>query len=366
MATTRGFADEPFYGTLAFVYPHVDQDTRTVSVRFELKNPGHKLRPGSTATVTIKVVPKKLPMFARIIESGGMPAEMLEQGLVLAVPETSVIDTGSQTIVYRETTPGVFEGVRVKLGPRMSGPHDVSWYPVLSGLNAGEEIVTSGSFLVDAETRLNPAAGSIYFGGSGGSKSGGSVTNVRPSTPEDEDAKLTAVLANLPEADRKLVEAQQYCPVLTDNKLGSMGEPVKLMVDGQPVFVCCGGCKKQALANPQKTLAKVDEFKKKKPGLVGQVAQPTPAAKKESGRDAKIKAALAKLSDADRELAEQQRFCAVLATSPLGSMGAPVKVMVDGQPVFVCCEGCREEALTDPKATLAKVQELKEATSTKK
>ncbi len=74
VATTRGFADEPFYGTLAFVYPHVDEATRTVSVRFELKNPGHKLRPGSTATVTIKVPPQKLPMFARIIEGGGMPA----------------------------------------------------------------------------------------------------------------------------------------------------------------------------------------------------------------------------------------------------------------------------------------------------
>jgi Cu(I)/Ag(I) efflux system membrane fusion protein len=366
VATTRGFADEPFYGTLAFVYPHVDQDTRTVSVRFELANPGHKLRPGSTATVTIKVVPKKLSMFARIAEAGGVPAEMLEQGLVLAVPETAVIDTGNQTIVYRETTPGVFEGVRIKLGPRMAGPHDVSWYPVLSGLNAGEEIVTSGSFLVDAETRLNPAAGSIYFGGSGGSKSGGSVTNVRPSTPEDEDAKLIAVLANMPEADRKLVEVQQYCPILTDNKLGSMGEPVKLTVDGQPVFVCCSGCSKKALANPGQTLAKVEEFKKKKPGSTGAVAKPTPPSKKESGKDAKIKAALAKLSDTDRTLAEQQRFCAVLTTSPLGSMGAPVKVMVDGQPVFVCCEGCREEALTDPKVTLAKVQELKEATSTKK
>ena len=72
----------------------------------------------------------------------------------------------------------------MKLGPRMSGPHDGTWYPVLSGLDLGDEIVTSGSFLVDAETRLNPAAGSIYFGGSGGSKSGSSsVTNVRPPRP---------------------------------------------------------------------------------------------------------------------------------------------------------------------------------------
>ncbi len=366
VATTRGFADEPFYGTLAFVYPHVDEATRTVSVRFELKNPGHKLRPGSTATVSIKVPPNKLPMFSRIAEGGGLPAEMLEQGRVLAVPETSVIDTGNQTIVYRETTPGVFEGVRVKLGPRMAGPHDATWYPVLSGLNLDEQVVTSGSFLVDAETRLNPAAGSIYFGGSGGSKSGSSVTNVRPSTPEDEEATLAAVLAHLPATDRKLVEAQQFCPILADNKLGSMGQPVKLMIDGQPVFLCCSGCKKAALAQPKETLAKVESLKHKnhKGGEMAaepkaQTAPPATA----GGKDAKIKAALAKLPNEDRELAVKQKFCAVLDTSRLGSMGPPVKVMVEGKPVFVCCEGCRESALADPQATLSKVEELTKASS---
>jgi membrane fusion protein, copper/silver efflux system len=364
VATTRAFADEPFYGTLAFVYPHVDEATRTVSVRFELKNPGHKLRPGSTATVSIKVPPGKLPMFARIAEAGGTPAEMLEEGRALAVPETSVIDTGSQTIVYRETTPGVFEGVRVKLGPRMAGPHDVAWYPVLSGLNPDEEVVTSGSFLVDAETRLNPAAGSIYFGGSGGSKSGSSVTNVRPSTPEDEVAKLAAVLARLPEADRKLVAAQEYCPILTDNKLGSMGEPVKLVIEGQPVFLCCLGCKKGALADPQATLAKVAALKQKKPAGGEEIAEPKPktaAPALAGGKDAKINAALAKLPSEDRALAARQKFCAVIDTSRLGSMGPPVKIMIEGKPVFLCCEGCRESALADPQATLSKVEELGKA-----
>ncbi len=362
VANTRAFADEPFYGTLAFIYPHVDQDTRTVSVRFELDNPGHKLRPGSTATVTIKVPPQKLPMFARIGDSGGTAKEMLAEGRVLAVPEASVIDTGSQTIVYRETTPGVFEGMLVKIGPRMAGPHNGTWYPVLSGLSAGDEVVASGSFLVDAETRLNPAAGSIYFGGSGsGSKSGSSVTNVRPSTPDDEEAKLKAVFARMPEEDRKLVEAQQFCPILSDNKLGSMGEPVKLMVDGQPVFVCCAGCKKGVLDHPQETLAKVASLKQKKPAAVDKPTEPQPVQKPAAGKEAKITAALAKLSDADRKIAEQQRFCAVLGESRLGSMGAPVKVMIEGQPVFVCCEGCREDALSDPKATLSKVENLKKA-----
>ena len=99
---------------------------------------------------------------------------------MLAVPEGSVIDTGRQKIVYRQTLPGEFEGVLVQLGPRMLDPHGVTFYPLLSGLEAGDEIVTSGSFLVDAETRLNPAAGSIYLGGSSGGGSTPSKT-VRPS-----------------------------------------------------------------------------------------------------------------------------------------------------------------------------------------
>ena len=79
-----------------------------------------------------------------------------------------------------QTLPGEFDGVLVQLGPRMLGPDGVTFYPVLCGLELGERIVTSGSFLVDAETRLNPAAGSIYIGGSSGSVSPPSRT-VRPS-----------------------------------------------------------------------------------------------------------------------------------------------------------------------------------------
>jgi len=185
---------------------------------------------------------------------------MLDEGKVLAVPEGSVIDTGSQKIVYRESAPGVFEGVEVKLGQRMNNADGVIFYPVLHGLAAGELVVTSGSFLVDAETRLNPAAGSIYYGNSGGTKSTSSVTTVRPSTPEDTAAKTDASLSKLSDDDKRLVEAQKVCPVL-GTQLGSMGPPVKVMLDGQPVFLCCSGCKQKAIDHPQETLAKVAELK---------------------------------------------------------------------------------------------------------
>jgi membrane fusion protein, copper/silver efflux system len=356
--TTRAFPDEVFHGKLSFVYPHVDQTTRTLTIRCEINNPGHKLRPGSTATVTLKVRPKSLASLAAAAAGDSEEASMLAQGRVLAVPENAVIDTGAQSIVYRETVPGTFEGIRVKLGPRMTGPNEEIVYPVIDGLQRGERIVATGSFLVDAETRLNPAAGSVYFGGSGSKSGPSSVTTVRPSTPEDEPAKLASVLAKLPETDRRVVDAQRFCPILEQNRLGSMGTPVKVTINGEAVFLCCDGCKKSALANPEKTLAKVAELE--------QATQdsPPPAAAMTQGTadaEAEIQAELAKLSESDRKAAIKQRFCVVLGDSRLGSMGAPEKLTIDGKTVFVCCDGCKEEALADPQRTLAKWTALQAA-----
>jgi hypothetical protein len=87
----------------------------------------------------------------------------------------------------------------------------------------------------------------------------------------------------------------------------------------------------------------------------------TPAAQKEDNADIKadIHADLGKLSAEDQKLAEEQRFCAVENEHQLGSMGVPVKIMVNDQPVFLCCKRCEKRALADPDKTLAKVKELK-------
>jgi YHS domain-containing protein/uncharacterized protein YceK len=64
--------------------------------------------------------------------------------------------------------------------------------------------------------------------------------------------------------------------------------------------------------------------------------------------------ALAELSPEDRSLAEKQKSCPVTGEL-LGSMGAPIKVDVNGKPVFICCEGCKEELLKKPDEYLAKL-----------
>ncbi len=92
----------------------------------------------------------------------GEPLVKAEWDQQLAVPVSAVVHGGGLTVVYVERSDGVFEGVEVTLGPRAG-----EWYAVRKGLAAGNRVVTAGAFLLDAENRLNPAAGVVYFGSSG-------------------------------------------------------------------------------------------------------------------------------------------------------------------------------------------------------
>ena len=86
---------------------------------------------------------------------------------VLSVPESAVIDTGNRKVVYVEAEPGVFEGREVVLGPRIGDR-----FPVLEGLAPGEKVAAAGAFLIDAESRLNPATAPASPGGDSPPKAG--------------------------------------------------------------------------------------------------------------------------------------------------------------------------------------------------
>lgn len=100
----------------------------------------------------------------------------------------------------------------------------------------------------------------------------------------------------------------------------------------------------------------------------GEAAQTTTAAEHSDHQDAdddgkesdmsameKMKAQLAKLSAEDAASAMKQHFCPV-SDEMLGVMGPPIKVEVNGQEVWICCEGCKEKLLASPEEYLAKLQ----------
>jgi Cu(I)/Ag(I) efflux system membrane fusion protein len=70
----------------------------------------------------------------------------------------------------------------------------------------------------------------------------------------------------------------------------------------------------------------------------------------------KMKVELVKLSPEDAASAEKQHFCPV-SGDMLGTMGAPIKVDVNGRQVWICCEGCRESLLENPEEYLAKLKD---------
>ena len=85
----------------------------------------------------------------------------------------------------------------------------------------------------------------------------------KPDAKSEKERKIEAARAKLDPADRALVEEQDYCPVMPKQKLGSMGVPVKVLVKGQPAFVCCKGCKATAEEEPDETLKMVADLKAK-------------------------------------------------------------------------------------------------------
>jgi hypothetical protein len=80
---------------------------------------------------------------------------------------------------------------------------------------------------------------------------------------KSEEDEIKDNLAKLSPEDRALAEKQKFCVEQTDERLGSMGVPIKLTIKGEPVFICCGGCKKSVEKDPDKALAKAKELREK-------------------------------------------------------------------------------------------------------
>jgi len=137
LAVTAEFAAMPGSsrtGHITYVYPTLNPETRTGRIRVELPNADHALKPGMYATIRFRT-----------------PART-----VLSVPRSAVLATGERNIVFVEDTGGMFTPREVRLGASTDDRVEI-----ISGIAAGERVVASGTFLLDAESNLGTALGGM-------------------------------------------------------------------------------------------------------------------------------------------------------------------------------------------------------------
>ncbi len=120
-----------YQGKVAFIHPILNRKSRAVQVRLEFDNADLSLKPGMFANVTLYVDPQKS---------------------AVVVPSEAIVRSGSREQLFVVRAPGKFEPRDVKLGVSAEG-----WTQILSGVNAGEQVVTSSQFLIDSESKLREA-----------------------------------------------------------------------------------------------------------------------------------------------------------------------------------------------------------------
>jgi Cu(I)/Ag(I) efflux system membrane fusion protein len=137
LAITAEFAAMPGSrrtGQITYVYPSLNPETRTGRIRVELANADRVLKPGMYATIRFKAPTRT----------------------VLSVPRSAVLATGERNIVFVEDSGGMFTPREVRLGASTDDRVEI-----ISGIAAGERVVASGTFLLDAESNLGAAMGGM-------------------------------------------------------------------------------------------------------------------------------------------------------------------------------------------------------------
>lgn len=120
-----------YQGKITFIHPTLNRKSRAVQVRLEFNNADLSLKPGMFANVTLYVDPQKS---------------------AVVVPSEAIVRSGSREQLFIVRAPGKFEPRDVTLGVSAEG-----WTQILSGVKAGEQVVTSSQFLIDSESKLREA-----------------------------------------------------------------------------------------------------------------------------------------------------------------------------------------------------------------
>ncbi len=189
-----------FQGKITYIFPQLDNTTRTLKVRVELANKGFELKPD---------------MYADVILS-------MSYGRRLVVPQEAVMDSGAEQLVYVSLNDGYFEPRKVQLGAKVDNK-----FIVLAGLTEGERVVTSGNFLVDSESKLKSAGGGMGMPGMdmGGSGSKAGEKPSQQTQPQSQPTERKILYwydpmnpANKSDKPGKAPDGMDLVPKYADNK----------------------------------------------------------------------------------------------------------------------------------------------------
>jgi Cu(I)/Ag(I) efflux system membrane fusion protein len=209
---------ERLQGKVVYVYPYLDKAARQVNIRLEFENTGQKLKPGMYATVDLQGA--------------------VGDGRRTLAPRSAVIDTGERKVAFVSKGEGHFEPRQVRTGVEAED----GMIEILDGLKPGEQVVTSGEFLLDSEAKVREGLAKMIRGGLvSGSKPEAAPTApaAAPTAalPEGAARELTAALESYLEIGQALA-AGDVVPVAAaaDRVAAAADRLTSIEIPGQPHF----------------------------------------------------------------------------------------------------------------------------------
>ena len=213
--TIDAYPGERFSGRVIYIYPYLDEKTRTNKVRFELSNRGGRLKPGMYANVELRGT----------------------VGMAFTVPTNALLDSGQDEIVFVAQGDGIFEPRKVKVGRRAGDAVEI-----LEGLKDGEQVATGAAFFLDSESQLRASLQGYEAApatASAAAPSGIQITfTTVPDPPKTGENQLEATVkdASGQPIDDADVSVQFFMPAMPTMNMPAMRSEAKLSPAGGGVY----------------------------------------------------------------------------------------------------------------------------------
>ena len=213
--TVEAYPGERFTGRAIYIYPYLDEKTRTNKIRFQLANRSGRLKPG---------------MFANV--------ELTSRGRSgLVVPTNAVLDSGTEQVVFVAQGDGLFQPRKVTIGRRLGDSTEI-----LEGLKEGDQVAIGAAFFLDSESQLRASLQGYEASAAptGTAASAGTQITFRtvpdPAKIGDNELEATVKDAGGKPIDDAEVSVQFFMPAMPTMNMPAMRSEAKLMPAGGGIY----------------------------------------------------------------------------------------------------------------------------------